>query len=100
MGNKATVLKMACGPCGGTGIVRGSREPKGIGVVCFRCGGRGAIDLTYTPFIKRVRRRDVKFIETSPVFLIEGKRSSRVSYASFLRGKMPEIVQKRRARRS
>lgn len=89
------VVNVPCESCAGTGIVCGEREPKGVGVVCFRCYGVGGFEHPYTLFTKRAIRRGVKFVQVSPVYLWGGKRSSKVSYASFLKGKVPKIIKPR-----
>ena len=88
-------VNVPCESCAGTGIVCGVLEPKGIGVVCFRCYGTGAFKLIYTPFTKRATRRGVKFVQISPVYLSGGSRSSKISYASFLKGKVPKMIKSR-----
>ena len=85
-------VQAECGDCGGTGIYRGLAEPKGIGVVCLGCNGRGMRPLKYRPFTGRKKRGDVTTVRRSAGRFIAtgvGPVGGSVNYADFLNGKMP-----------
>jgi len=84
-------VKTECGSCGGTGLYRGMAEPKGVAVVCLRCGGTGCSEIEYMPFTERKRRDDVETVRLSrgSFILSCGPVGSSVTYAEFLAGKMP-----------
>ena len=87
-----TTVKAECESCNGTGIYCGFAEPKGTGVVCIRCQGSGATELSYTPFTKRKKREGVHTVRLSAGVFIGtgvGPRGASVTYDEFLNGKMP-----------
>ncbi len=45
-------MLIECAACSGTGLYRGFAEPKGVAVICNRCGGSGA-GLGTKPFTGR-----------------------------------------------
>lgn len=58
-----------CRACKGTGLYVGLAERDGSAVVCHRCKGSGRehITVNYTPFTKRVARKNVvRVFETNP----------------------------------
>lgn len=89
---KTEKVEAQCGACGGTGIYCGFAEPKGVGVVCLKCGGTGKQIIEYIPFTERKTRADVKTVRLSQgTFLATGvgPYGGEISYADFLAGKMP-----------
>jgi hypothetical protein len=63
-----------------------------VGVVCLRCNGSGTQDLTYAPFVERLRRGDVMTVRRSRGTFIGtgvGPSGGSITYAEFLAGKMP-----------
>ena len=53
-----------CQECKGTGVFVGMAERDGVGVVCYRCKGRGNrhIHIEYEPFTVRRERADVAWV--------------------------------------
>lgn len=85
-------IAIQCESCEGTGVYRGFAEGEGEGVVCINCRGTGCRELSYTPFTKRKRRKDVKTVSISRGTFIGigvGPVGNSVSYSEFLEGRMP-----------
>jgi hypothetical protein len=88
---KVEKVEAECSSCRGTGIYRGFMEPKGVGVVCLKCGGTGKVVITYKPFNGRKTRDDVErvFLSKGPLIIECGPGGKSISYMDFLVGKMP-----------
>lgn len=87
-----TSIPIDCPSCHGSGVYRGFAEPPGVGVVCLKCGGSGAAQLTYEPFAGRVRREGIQTVKRSAGTFIGtgvGPTGDGVAYEEFLAGKMP-----------
>ena len=56
---KKVIVKAQCYSCGGTGLYKGFAEHGKCAMVCQVCNGTGCSVLSYTPFEKRKRRKDV-----------------------------------------
>lgn len=85
-------IDVECEACKATGIYRGLAEPKGVGVVCLKCGGWGRKTLTYKPFGSRKRRDDIQTVQLSRGSLFAtgvGPGGESITYAEFLAGGMP-----------
>jgi hypothetical protein len=52
-------VEVACEACRATGLYKGFTEPKGVAVICLRCGGSGGRVLHLVPFKGRQVRSDV-----------------------------------------
>ncbi len=92
MPRKKIELEIECNFCDGTGIYKGSSEPKGVGVVCLYCEGEGRMMFSFRSFKKRRHRRGIQWVKRSGgSFMLfgSGPRGRRISYNSFLKGKMP-----------
>lgn len=86
-------IKIECDACDGTGLYRGFAEPRGVAVVCLRCGGTGCAEIRYEPFKRRKGRRDVQTVRYSRGTFIGtgvGPVGGSVTYAEFAAGQMPE----------
>ncbi len=81
-------VQMECEDCEGTGIYRGCFEPEGTGVVCRACDGSGRQTMTYTPFISRKLREDVRKVRHPSYDAEVG--SGEISYQQFLAGERPK----------
>ena len=89
----AVTVNTECKDCGGTGLYSGFAEGKGVAVVCLGCKGTGCASLTYTPFVRRKGRRDIKTVRCSRGSFIGtgvGPTGGSVTYAEFTKGKMPQ----------
>jgi len=85
-------IKAECDSCAGTGVYCGFAEPKGVGVVCLRCNGSGAVTILYRPFTGRKLKQGVKTVRLSRDSFIAtgvGPTGSEISYEEFKAGKMP-----------
>jgi hypothetical protein len=92
----AVTVKIKCKDCGGTGLNScsdyGFAEPRGVAVVCLGCNGTGCATFTYTPFVRRKGRRDIKTVRCSRganSMLGVGPKGASISYAEFAKGKLP-----------
>ena len=56
---KRVIIKTLCDSCGGTGLYSGFAEPKGVAVICKVCGGTGCELISYIPFKKQKRKRNI-----------------------------------------
>jgi len=86
-------VKAKCNACGGTGLYSGFAEPRGTAVVCNRCGGTGCATITYTPFVKRRKRTDIKTVWNSNGACIVtgvGPTGGSITYKEFSEGAMPK----------
>lgn len=57
MGKKVSII-VECDECDGTGLRRG----KDTALICYKCGGRGALKLTFTIYTGRRKTRGIKEI--------------------------------------
>jgi hypothetical protein len=83
-------VKAECNSCDGTGIYCGFAEPKGVGVICLTCDGTGCQTITYKPFEKLKKRRDIQKVARSRgSFIATGVGPTRelITYDEFLAGK-------------
>ncbi len=71
-----------CGPCGGSGVYKGTGKPDGIGFVCIPCGGSGCVVMKYTPFTGRKRKTGIHTV-------CRQAGASSVTYEEFQEGKLP-----------
>lgn len=81
-----------CESCGGTGLYQGMCEKKDEPVVCLNCGGTGGVELSYTPYTGRKKKRGVKCVRLSRgnfILNCGGVDGTEMSYAEFLK-KVPE----------
>jgi hypothetical protein len=53
-------VKIYCTECSGTGLYAGMAEKDGCAVVCYKCGGTGAVDFNYEEFEERKKKEGVK----------------------------------------
>lgn len=89
---KKVEVDVQCSACRGTGLRHGHAEPKGVGVVCAECKGKGETKLSYTPFTSRVIRDDIEFVTRSSAwFFGVVPIGTQISYEEFLEGKIPEV---------
>lgn len=82
-----------CSSCGGTGVYSGMCEGKGNAVICLGCDGTGGAWIEWTPFVRRRRRHDIRWVSQSRgSFLATGVGAvgKRISYREFLKGKRPQ----------
>jgi len=87
----AVTVRTECKDCGGTGLYSGFAEPKGVAVVCVRCGGTGCAEYTYTPFVRRKGRQGIKTVRRSRGSFIGtgvGPTGGSITYKEFAKGKM------------
>jgi hypothetical protein len=83
-------IEIQCPDCGGTGLYRGTFEPKGFAVVCRECNGTAKKVIEYTPFSGRMTRYDVKIVCWSKGMTTEARKASEgIPYKDFLAGKLP-----------
>jgi len=61
------LIKGECSACNGTGIYHGFAEEKGVAVVCYKCHGKGYIEIK--PFTKRKTLHGIKHIKTRGEFI-------------------------------
>lgn len=86
-------LKCECSSCRGTGLYSGFAEPKGTAVICHSCEGQGWVNLSYTEFVGRKKKRGIKSIRISKGAFIAtgvGGTGAVMSYAEFERKYPPK----------
>lgn len=83
-----------CSKCGGTGICRDHRDPKGLGLVCGSCEGKGGRTIHYRPFNRRKKKAGIEQVARPSAALgaigVGASSGPRISYQEFLDGKMPD----------
>jgi hypothetical protein len=104
MENEIFEVDIECQSCGGTGLYVGMAERDGAAVVCCRCKGSGKFHhkFTYTPFVSRVKRKDVRrvfgngcgYVHSADNVVMEDKTQinftqAGASYDEWLNGKKP-----------
>lgn len=60
MSQEKITVKCECSACGGTGLYRDWTCHDGAAIVCRKCDGTGAVELSYTPFTERKKVTGVK----------------------------------------
>ena len=76
----------SCTSCGATGLYSGMCEGKGKAVVCLDCNGTGCQAITYTPFRRRKRRRDIKtvILGRESKSILEDSTGEEISYKEWV----------------
>lgn len=84
-------LTAVCEYCQSAGILV-DPEDAAIGIVCAGCGGCGHCRVSFEAFVSRRRVEGVRHIRRSgaaPPFRSKKRKIALVSYAEFLKGKLP-----------
>lgn len=89
---KKIKVTIDCNACGATGLYSGFAEPRGVAVVCIKCGGTGKQDVVLTPFTRRHNRLGIKTVQRARGSFIGtgvGPTGGSITYDQFKNGKMP-----------
>lgn len=83
--------KAKCKSCNGTGIYRGLGEKGSVGVVCYKCKGKGEVELKieWEDFEGKIKEKDIERVaEVNPGIIInEDPKFGGMNYDDWFKGK-------------
>lgn len=76
-------VEAECSACNATGLYCGFAEPEGTAVICHGCGGTGRTVISYKPFEKRRRKRNVQRVLANNVWFTRKSGEPTISIEEF-----------------